>query len=176
MTTIAAFIDADGNAAIAGDTCANHGGWLSCSEPKIRRVGDVLLGWSGTLSMARYFRDVQEIEPTRAGLENLVDEWIAWLKERGHGKVDDNGTWDVPLMVLAVADGQIWSLDATGLVMALQGNYWAIGSGGPTALGAMWVFKNVGSARAPYAARKAVGVAALHDPYTNDEIVVETLK
>ena len=151
--------------------------------PKIVRSGPLVIGADGTIAIVSFVRHVwvQAPEwPQHVPLARWVQNEFSpalrhWLKENDHLETRDGRT-DFPGSALIALKGEFVHLDSGGNVAELQVPFWAIGSGAPEALGAMWAHRNTSTTHRPGIANTAqIGVEAAIalDPHCGGKIVVE---
>lgn len=112
MTTIAVNKDE-----MAGDSLVDDGG-IRAKTTKIFRVKNDLVGLAGSLG------------------EGL--EWIEWY---GSDTDDDPPTLANTNIIILKKGGQIYTIDPTGFPIKASEKFYAIGSGAPAAMGAMYAGK-----------------------------------
>ncbi|MEM8587082.1 MAG: ATP-dependent protease subunit HslV [Pseudomonadota bacterium] len=158
---------------IAGDGQVTAGNTImKAGARKVRRLGDgsVITGFAGATAdaFALFERLEAQLEKhpgqlTRACVEMAKD----WRTDRYLRRLE---------AMMLVADKNVsLTLTGTGDVMEPDDGLMAIGSGGPMALAAARALIDVADFEAEAIARKALGIAADIDIYTNQNIVVESL-
>lgn len=172
-------IEHDGGVTIGGDSCITTGGTYSLSaEPKVFRVGELLLGMSG---------DVSALQAIRYGL--AVPEWPegmeihAWMASRlrpalmavtkaaalsqSNGGKETHSAW-----IIVGVRGQAWEVASDGAMTRSRNGYESIGSGYEVALGALAVATGTPEERA----LAALQAAEKHVPSVRGPFTVETLE
>jgi len=163
----------DGQVVIAGDGQVTAGNTImKATARKVRRLGngDVVAGFAGATAdaFALFERLEAQLEKhpgqlTRACVEMAKD----WRTDRYLRRLE--------AMMLVADRGVSLTLTGTGDVMEPDDGLMAIGSGGPMALAAARALIDLPGLDAEAIARKALGIAAQIDIYTNDKIVVESI-
>jgi len=171
-TTIVS-IRKDDKVVIAGDGQVTAGNTImKAGARKVRRLGDgsVITGFAGATAdaFALFERLEAQLEKhpgqlTRACVEMAKD----WRTDRYLRRLE---------AMMLVADKSVsLTLTGNGDVMEPDDGLMAIGSGGPMALSAARALIDVADFEAEAIARKALGIAADIDIYTNHNIIVESL-
>lgn len=178
MTTIAV-VKKDGYAAIAADTMTKWGSGKETADyivnhNKLFKVGDNILGVTGNATFQTVLRDYFERPRVYARFDNPVDIFKTWqrlhaaLKQdyylvAGHGEDDalESSRMDV---LIANARG-IFGVAAHRTVQEFS-KFYAFGSGGDVALGAMYACYRRPGSTAEDIARFAIEAAAEFDDST----------
>ncbi len=143
MTVLAAYIDKDGIAAIAADTEAEVGGEMKVHGiDKLYRLGKCAVGTTGAGGLFFFLNEERYPEcgpddDVEQWAWKLRDRWLDTARERGHGFMDE-GMWTVPGALLVVGPSSIYTISGDGLIEERL-DYVAIGSGGPIAMGVLWL-------------------------------------
>lgn len=142
MTVVAGYDDGEW-VAIASDTMGQFHDRRTTGRQKIFKVGPCFVGLAGVSAWARFLRTTTSPRAPAPGddgwlgwCERLSDAWMAWAKERGHGMVDEGGTFLMNGGLLAATPDGLYCVDATGTVE--RHDLFAIGVGCEAAMGAMW--------------------------------------
>lgn len=148
MTVIAAIVQ-DGAAYMAADRQVANGWTTHESGPKIRMMGEAIVGLSGAMRAAAYLRQHEPLVSPVVGLTpEMVDGWAQgladglhnWLGARGHGKVDDTGKIQGVVLLVATRLG-VWRIDSDGACLRILSGEWACGSGEDFAIGVLFATK-----------------------------------
>lgn len=183
MTTIAAATDGT-TVWMAADSCSSNSPAFVVrhrTDPKLVRlpVGDrhALLGFAGLVQVeriARYHLDTPTVPDPNADSE--LAAWAHQVAERwgqlavDHRAVDADG--DVDGIGLLGYAGRLWSI-TDGCALRI-GHYYAIGTGGPYAMGALAALgQEHRGIRLPEDLTAAVEAAARHDLYTRPPVVTD---
>lgn len=150
MTVIAAVI-VDGVPYMAGDRRVSWGSTHDNGEPKIRRMGGALVGFSGASLYHRALRKAPELVVPASGLTvDLVEDWLDdlmdhqhnWAASRGHGAVEGREKALNSYMLVATSVG-LWSTSCDGSWVRHTRGEWATGSGDCIALGSMYTSRSM---------------------------------
>ncbi|MEK9721894.1 MAG: hypothetical protein VW405_00235 [Rhodospirillaceae bacterium] len=163
MTCIAAVVDARG-VCMGGDTLIVGEDWsrVASNVRKVQRVGDLLVGFAGSLASCQRF--LLWLRANHARIEpKMLDSGEVGMMYRRH-LLKESPAMDVderPLdgSILMACAGRLFLLDSALGVTAIRHHYYASGSGDAYALGALAVLKGLPRTRV----RKALGAAALHN-------------
>lgn len=135
MTVIAACVR-NGAAAMASDALGSMNDLELPGRRKLFDCGGAMLGYAG----ASIFRRVFEALPScGAGRE---DEFCVTVVTALRQFVADNGLDEdeYHCAVLVASPGGVWLATSVGDIEKIDSEYWATGSGGAVALGAMYAF------------------------------------
>jgi ATP-dependent protease HslVU (ClpYQ) peptidase subunit len=169
MTTIAAYIDSDGNTAIAADRRACYGMTVySLQRSKIVKVGPWSIGVCGAEFVIGILDSLEiagEWSP-----QTIADHLVETLREASR-LVEG----ELPANLLIARRGEVWIVDDSGGAMQVDG-YAAIGSGSDYAMGLMSMAHQVTEPHAGRVASMAIAAASTHDPFTDDDIDVMVLE
>ena len=188
MTAIAAWYDHEtrsgamgwDDVAWLGDTCVR-------SQPKAIRLGDALVGISGSTVYLRPLRAqgpllrstmAQELHGDRVQkwTESLIDSVHEWARTRGHGHVGSDGVWVIDVSLLVLTPAGIWEAGPSGDVARLVEPYAAMGSGHAVALGALAVLQDTCPNRKPrWYVKSALEAALRHSNAVGAFSTVETV-
>lgn len=172
MTTIVAIRSPDG-LVMASDRRVSIGPSHYRTPGKLHEAPGVCVGIAGR---AVYHRWVTTHPPpsTPAELGDWVDELRAWVSERASDE-DKDPDIDGELLV-GFASGEIWVCGPDGSVVQVDEGFYAIGSGGPEARGALWALASAGDVTPERAAHLAIGAAAASDHGTGDGVQLVHLR
>lgn len=188
MTTIAV-VRKNGYAAIAADTMTKWGCGKETAEyivnhDKIFKVGDSYVGVTGNATFQAILRDYFARPRVRARFESPLEIFRTWQKLHsvlkhdyylvaGHGEDDalESSRMDV---LIANARG-IFGVAAHRTVQEFS-KFYAFGSGGDLALGAMYAIYDDPARSAADIARVAIESAAEFDDSTGTPVRVYTVK
>ncbi len=172
-TTIVGMLH-NGDAAVAGDGQVTLGNTvMKHSSRKIRRLYDdkILAGFAGASADAfTLFEKFEEKLQQYNG--NLARSAVEMAKEWR----TDKFLRRLEAMLAVVDESTALIVSGTGDVVEPDDNIVAIGSGGPYALAAARAIRDHSDMSAEQIVRAAMKIAADICIYTNDNIVVETLK
>lgn len=149
MTCIAAVYRSPTDYAIASDTESAHSqhGSRVASGPKVWAWGPILLGTCGSLAQRQHLEwglGLDEVPTTAGELRKLLTHAYEALGSRV-GSPPHGCLPNVDLEILVVSPWGILAVDQEGGIVD-PGGWWAIGSGGPEARGALWAARaSVGS-------------------------------
>jgi ATP-dependent protease HslVU (ClpYQ) peptidase subunit len=128
---------------MACDSQATSGGAKAAlAEPKILRLGEFLFAADGCCSTAHFLRQAFEIGEDAAGVplaavaHAFIEAFRPWCKERDL-LTDRGGGKELSSFILIARKAEWLLIDAAGSAIALASPWWAIGSGGAEARGAM---------------------------------------
>lgn len=162
MTVIVGCVDRNGTGYIAADSRVSWGSTYADTAIKVYRLGNLLVGTSGSVVVDVFMRGFGFEMPT--GLDHdAAKDWIvtmieslhAHLNERGHGAQE--GRQHVhDAYLLCVSPSGVWSVAGDGSVVSCPTNGWAEGSGGPEARGAIRAMNKIGAVHG----RELVQIAA----------------
>lgn len=142
MTVIAAVLDRQrGCVALGADRQLTMGTFKSRAEPKVVNVGGALLAIAGAHLFRRFWH---EVEGPGVGTDVDVLAWCwyqqdrfrAWVREHGHGQVQ-NSLHGVELWAIVAAPSGLYELSGTGDVTCTQEPYAVAGAGAGVAAGAL---------------------------------------
>ena len=188
MTTIAV-VRKNGYAAIAADTMTKWGSGKETAEyivnhGKIFRVGETYLGATGNATFQAILRDYFSRSRVYARFDTTLEIFKTWQKLHavlkhdyylvpGHGEDDaiESSRMDV---LIANARG-IFGVAAHRTVQEFA-KFYAFGSGGDVAMGAMYATYSDVRRSAEDIARLAIEAAAEFDDSTGPPVEVETVK
>lgn len=134
MTVIAACVK-DGKAAMASDALGSIGDLALPGRRKLFDCGDAMLGYSGASIFSRPLSLLPQCDAGRE-MEFCVLAVAAVQQFINDHNLD---TDEYHCVVLVTALAGIWLLTSSGDIEKIDGDYWAAGSGGEVALGAMYV-------------------------------------
>lgn len=141
MTVVAA-VKAMGRVHMACDSQAtNNGTIMYPAESKIVTRGRYLLGGEGTIAMQSWFRTAPQalFKPHRAGLVDWVDRIFGPATLEHFTKIGQlTDRRELPGQAIIACGSEFVVMDAAGHPVS-PGPWWAIGSGGPEARGALFV-------------------------------------
>jgi len=136
---------ADSQIILGGSTKATIG------SPKIMRLGPLLVGADGTLAMGDAFRYHGSELQVPETLPLALSEWVArvvvpWLraycKSADLMEKGEDGALQLPAQTLIAYKSEFCHVDYAGAATQLTNPWWAIGSGGAVARGAMFESAN----------------------------------
>lgn len=166
MTTIVAIRHPEG-LVMASDRRVSIGPCHYRTTGKLHEGAGVCTGVAGR---ALYHRWVAAHPPpaTSAELGEWVDELRTWVAERSSGE-DQESDLDGELLV-GFGTGEIWVCGPDGSVVQIDDDFYAIGSGGPEARGALWALSSAADVTPERAAHLAIGAASASDHGTGDGV------
>ena len=188
MTTIAV-VRKNGYAAIAADTMTKWGTGKETAEyivnhGKIFRVGDTWLGATGNATFQAILRDYFARPRVYARFDTPLEIFKTWQKLHGVLKQDyylvaghgeDDAIESSRMDVLIVNNRGIFGVAAHRTVQEFS-KFYAFGSGGDVAMGAMYVAYADPQRSAEDIARLAIEASAEFDDSTGMPVVVQTVK
>jgi ATP-dependent protease HslVU (ClpYQ) peptidase subunit len=188
MTTIAV-VRKNGYAAIAADTMTKWGTGKETAEyivnhGKIFRVGDTWLGATGNATFQAILRDYFARPRVYARFDTPLEIFKTWQKLHGvlkqdyylvPGHGDDDAIESSRMDVLIVNNRGVFGVAAHRTVQEFS-KFYAFGSGGDVAMGAMYVAYADPQRSAEDIARLAIEASAEFDDSTGMPVVVQTVK
>ena len=188
MTTIAV-VRKNGYAAIAADTMTKWGTGKETAEyivnhGKIFRVGDTWLGATGNATFQAILRDYFARPRVYARFETPLEIFKTWQKLHGVLKQDyylvaghgeDDAIESSRMDVLIANNRGVFGVAAHRTVQEFS-KFYAFGSGGDVAMGAMYVAYADPQRSAEDIARLAIEASAEFDDSTGMPVVVQTVK
>ena len=188
MTTIAV-VRKNGYAAIAADTMTKWGTGKETAEyivnhGKIFRVGDTWLGATGNATFQAILRDYFARPRVYARFDTPLEIFKTWQKLHGVLKQDyylvaghgeDDAIESSRMDVLIANNRGIFGVAAHRTVQEFS-KFYAFGSGGDVAMGAMYVAYADPQRSAEDIARLAIEASAEFDDSTGIPVVVQTVK
>ena len=188
MTTIAV-VRKNGYAAIAADTMTKWGTGKETAEyivnhGKIFRVGDTWLGATGNATFQAILRDYFARPRVYARFDTPLEIFKTWQKLHavlkqdyylvaGHG--EDDAIESSRMDVLIANSRGVFGVAAHRTVQEFS-KFYAFGSGGDVAMGAMYVAYPDPQRSAEDIARLAIEASAEFDDSTGMPVVVQTVK
>lgn len=173
MTTIAALTH-DGQVYMASDSCAiDYSRAYQLNEPKILKIGPLLIGLSGYLldhDLIRYGwtaptqgRDEDDDRYVRWTVARSLRDFIRNQRHLDTSRGHENAGWGC----LIGLRGRLYALDSDFTITPLAEPYGATGSGGSYAMGVLHALAHTNSTLAPRERLDlAVQAACTLDPYT----------
>jgi len=144
MTVIAGYTNGE-DYAIAADSIVTEGDYWYLDGPKVWRRGPFLIGAAGS------YRECVTASQCPSGEPEALCEF---MEENVKKKSD--------FVLLVVARGNIWVIDRD-FIPVVHDHWWAIGTGAPAALGALYYSYRFESLEPEYVVHRAVDAAiALH--------------
>lgn len=188
MTTIAV-VRKNGYAAIAADTMTKWGTGKETAEyivnhGKIFRVGDTWLGATGNATFQAILRDYFARPRVYARFDTPLEIFKTWQKLHGVLKQDyylvaghgeDDAIESSRMDVLIANNRGVFGVAAHRTVQEFS-KFYAFGSGGDVAMGAMYVAYADPQRSAQDIARLAIEASAEFDDSTGMPVVVQTVK
>lgn len=169
MTVIAGIVGKN-RAVLAADTMASTGWAKFQTDTKLHEKGEVVLGFAGNTNYIRPIRNALPCQ--RGGDRESVFEWCYDLQTsiREHAAEAGIETGEDAYIILLVSPSGMFVLTGDGAVDVIDQGYFAIGSGGTIALGALSVLNFANDALVESALLEAVTAAGKHDPYCGGRI------
>lgn len=144
MTVIVAVTDGERVCMACDSQSSNNNCRATLARPKIVRIGPLLVGAEGTMAVGDFLRYRyvigawgKEVELAAWCGTTLADDLRNHLRERDLMEKRGDRT-EMPGQLLIAKGGEFLILDTGGSVVQVASPFWAIGSGGPEARGAMW--------------------------------------
>lgn len=164
MTTIIG-IKTESSVLLIGDRRATDGTRYGVlSEPKVFRVGDALIGYSGTLRSLQALKCGLQLRARQDGespLQYLTGLLVTEMRLTFHDRMI---TDDAPGETIVACGGELYVITTDGSALAPHRGYDAIGSGQDYALGVMYANRHIVDPRLRL--WKAMEAAAEFDSYT----------
>ncbi len=158
----------DGVAVIASDTARFVGNVRTVGGAKYHIVGSYAVGYTGTVKWGEFVRSLDD----GLAVEQIAESWHMWAAERSHGKQDADGDHCLTGELLVVSPHGLWRIGPDCGVARVRGEYAAIGSGAPTAYGAMCAAPAL---PAWDVAQKAIGACVRHHVWCGGEMALATI-
>lgn len=167
MTVIAGIIGKN-RATLAADSQAGIGYANFNTSSKLYDKGEVIVGFAGDFLFSRA---LQLALPLQDGSSVWsVHEWCYELQASVREHADGRDFDDDSYIMLAVSPSGLFVMAGDGAVVKVEAPYFAIGSGGPVALGALSVVTPDSDALQESALTEAIAAASRHDPYCGGRI------
>jgi ATP-dependent protease HslVU (ClpYQ) peptidase subunit len=167
-------LEADGKVFMGGDSASTSGWDLDISRfRKVFRVGDFLVGCTGTIRMEQLLQYSLEVrsrendeDDIRYMVLGLVEAIRKCLKDGGFAKVEDNQE-KFSGQFLVGFNGRLYTVEQNFQVCSSASGFWAIGCGADFALGNLLATRGMEPRGRVMAALEAAGrfSAGVHPPY-----------
>lgn len=192
MTCIVAVSDGKRVCMACDSRAVRNGSYMTAAEPKITRIGSLLIGADGNLMAGEFLRrhwrpDAIVASQSTDDLAHYVSHqlvpllWEWWAKRQ---QIEDgvHGKKEAPSNLIVARGGEMFEVDATGCIFRYASPFMAIGSGSGEAMGAMWSHRDFigagdtsddAAANTETVARTGVEAACALDSGCGPPVVVE---